>query len=148
MPCNVINNPDFEAGLQGWRTNPPDIAQIDGSAGNRTLMLPAYADPEMLELYQELSDLDTEKSYGFLAPVQVGGYIPEAGECNVTVTAVDDPSTKAIATGTFGYGQKGVLTDAYKPNVRDTTLDIAVSCTGGDESLVEVYFDNFILSDC
>ncbi|KAL2813068.1 hypothetical protein BDW59DRAFT_154966 [Aspergillus cavernicola] len=154
MSCNVVSNPSFEAGLNGWHARPLGVATIvTGDVaydGSNLVSLATTPDVPSATVDQYLYDLDTANTYNLTVQVRIEGDLPSANQCTFSVEAGDDPAVGTIASDfVWNAGEWIELSGTYQPTVVDTVLNFVATCSfSGDVQLLNAYFDDVILSDC
>ncbi|KAL2862614.1 uncharacterized protein BJX67DRAFT_385424 [Aspergillus lucknowensis] len=154
MPCNVVSNPSFESGLDGWHTNLASAVKIITSDvaydGNSFVSLDLNTDRPTGDIHTYLYDLDTAKSYDLKVQVRVNGDLPSVNQCTFSVEANDDPAGGVISSDyIWTAGEWIQLNGTYTPSVRDTEFKLAATCHfSGDVQALGAAFDDVILSDC
>ncbi|KAL2799448.1 hypothetical protein BJX66DRAFT_292921 [Aspergillus keveii] len=153
MPCNVINNPGFEAGLESWTTSGPATV-VTGPvayAGENFLSLETTPDSPTNTVSQDLYWLDTANIHNLTVQVRVEGPIPATSHCEVRAYIGEDSEAGEFASDIIFNGDEWVtLQGSFQPDVRDTTITLVGYCAFGesDEEYFNVYFDDVVVDDC
>ncbi|KAL4875661.1 hypothetical protein BJY04DRAFT_154036 [Aspergillus karnatakaensis] len=155
MPCNVINNAGFEAGLESWYPSSGSQASIVTGDGN------AYAGNSYLDLEtttlnpggfitQDLYWLDDANEHKLTVAVQIRDPIPTTGSCIVSAFLGSDPEAGEFASDIIWNGGEWVLLQgSVQPTERDTTINLAATCTfEGEATAVHVLWDDVVFDDC
>ncbi|KAL2821238.1 hypothetical protein BJX63DRAFT_379690 [Aspergillus granulosus] len=153
MPCNVINNPSFEAGIESWTPNgfAAVIASPVAYDGNNVLSLETAPSAPTVSVTQELYWLDTANVHNLTVQVRVEGEIPTTSHCEVRAYLGEDPEAGEFASDIIWNGGEWIqLEGSFQPTVRDTTISLVGYCTFNvaDAEHIRVYFDDVIVSDC
>ncbi|KAL2828009.1 hypothetical protein BDW59DRAFT_171134 [Aspergillus cavernicola] len=155
MPCNVINNPSFEAGLSSWYSSTPGVATIGTGdiaySGSSYLDLETTVSASEATISQDLYWLDDEKTHNLTVQVRLLDPISSADSCTVSAylgdeyTADSDIASEII----WNAGEWISLTGTILPEQRDTVLNLVGACTfSGDVQTAHVLFDDVVFSDC
>lgn len=103
---------------------------------------------------QDLYWLDNEKSYTLTVQFRLAETISSVNSCTVSAYLGDDPEAGAIASDlVWTAGSWEMLTGEIQPTERNTTINLAATCTfGGPGAIPEgnVLFDEVIFgpSNC
>ncbi|KAL4781788.1 hypothetical protein BJX76DRAFT_359549 [Aspergillus varians] len=153
MSCNVISNSDFESGIHYWIPTPATSAIVESGplAWSGTHYLDVQTTPENPSgaVYQDLYWLDDEKSHELRVQVRLPAAIPGVDSCDVYAYLGDDAEAGFIASDQVRDGSWHQLTGTIKPDVRNTTLSLAATCSfDGEATEAEVIWDYVVFSDC
>ncbi|KAL3464633.1 hypothetical protein BJX64DRAFT_253987 [Aspergillus heterothallicus] len=151
MPCNVISNPSFEAGLESWTASGPAtvVTSPIAYAGESFLSLETTPTASTNTVTQDLYWLDTDNVHNLTVQVRVAGEIPSTSHCEVRALI----GGEEFASDIIWTGDEWVtLTGSFQPAVRDTTFSLVGYCSfaggEGDGEYFDVYFDDVVIDDC
>ncbi|KAJ0413222.1 hypothetical protein BJY00DRAFT_297188 [Aspergillus carlsbadensis] len=153
MPCNVINNPSFEGGLDSWTISGLGavVTSPVAYAGESFLSLETTPDAPTNTVTQDLYWLDTANVHKLTVAVRVEGTIPARSHCEVRAYTGDDSVAGEFASEVIVDGDEWLLLQgSFQPTVRDTTISLVGYCAFGesDKEYFNVYFDDVVVDDC